>query len=32
MEEQAIAQNLFMIKEFQFEHVFYELNADNFSN
>ena len=32
MEENAIAQNLFMVKEFQFDHAFYELSGDNFTN
>ena len=32
MEEAAVAQNMFMVKEFQFDHVFYELTADNFTN
>ena len=31
MEEAAVAQNMFMVKEFQFDHVFYELTADNFT-
>ena len=32
MEEAAVAQNMFMVKEFQFDHVFYELTSDNFTN